>query len=197
MTDTTTDIDLPYIKDDHDLTRRVCPFWIAAGIPYECYSSGGGGDMHRILDASRYQEAKEIARIGQRELEKFYAEQEGRIGPDLIVDVEDTESAYIAVAKWDHAGISWHLWAQSAHEGGQAFFFDTVAARDAAAKLIEPVTLSEEELADFDAVRARLMTQRPGAGPNRPQTGCAKSSTESKPGVMLAPPNRRRKDDHA
>jgi hypothetical protein len=143
-------VDLVYVEHDHDLAIHVRPLWDAAGIQYQCYSEGGGGDMYMVKDANRWEEAQAIARTAQLELEAHYKQ----IGPNRIVDIEDTESAYAAVEKWNAAGISWHLWAQSAHPSGQAFYFDSPQLA-AAAKLIEPITLSDEELADFDAVRLR------------------------------------------
>jgi hypothetical protein len=62
-------VDLVYIEEDHDLTWAVLPLWDQAGIVYQCYSQGGGGDMMMIRDEDRYEEAKDIAHRGQLELE--------------------------------------------------------------------------------------------------------------------------------
>jgi hypothetical protein len=70
-------IDLPYIEEQNDLTFRVLPAWEDAGIPFDCYSQGGGGDMYIITDPSRAEEAREIARQHRSELEQWYRDETG------------------------------------------------------------------------------------------------------------------------
>jgi hypothetical protein len=43
-------VDLLYIEEKHDLTYQVLPIWEDAGIAFDCYSQGGGGDMYTIID---------------------------------------------------------------------------------------------------------------------------------------------------
>jgi hypothetical protein len=62
-------VDLMYVEEDHDLTWCVLPRWDQAGIVYQGYSEGGGGDMMMIRDEDRYEEAKDIAYRAQLELE--------------------------------------------------------------------------------------------------------------------------------
>jgi hypothetical protein len=71
-------VDLVYIEEDHDLTWAVLPLWDQAGIVYQCYSQGGGGDMMMIRDEDRYEEAKDIAYRAQLELEARQSAPYGR-----------------------------------------------------------------------------------------------------------------------
>jgi hypothetical protein len=72
-------VDLVYIEEDHDLTWAVLPLWDQAGIVYQCYSQGGGGDMMMIRDEDRYEEAKDIAYRAQLELEARHLRRMGEV----------------------------------------------------------------------------------------------------------------------
>lgn len=65
-------VDLLYIEEKHDLTYQVLPLWEDAGIAFNCYSQGGGGDMYTIIDPSRAEEAREIAWQTQQKFEQWY-----------------------------------------------------------------------------------------------------------------------------